>query len=119
MTGICIICCSFTSLSLKVASTSICTRAGVGCHGTRGMHVRILTTDRAEDRLKLLTLILGFISLLTLLNYCYVPSYNIVLDLGRALRYLHEDSVLHGDIKPCNILLDSQHVAKLADFGVY
>ena len=82
------------------------------------MHVRILTTDRAEDRLKLLTLILRFISLLTLLNYCYVPRYNIVPDLGRALRYLHEDSVLHGDIKPCNILLDSQHVAKLADFGL-
>ncbi|KAL6611257.1 hypothetical protein ACP70R_039185 [Stipagrostis hirtigluma subsp. patula] len=44
--------------------------------------------------------------------------YNIILDLGRALRYLHDDGVLHGDIKPCNILLDSRHVAKLADFGL-
>uniref|UniRef100_A0A0A9FX26 Protein kinase domain-containing protein n=1 Tax=Arundo donax TaxID=35708 RepID=A0A0A9FX26_ARUDO len=44
--------------------------------------------------------------------------YNIILNLGRALWYLHDDSVLHGDIKPCNILLDSRHVAKLADFGL-
>ncbi|KAL6657732.1 hypothetical protein ACP70R_005512 [Stipagrostis hirtigluma subsp. patula] len=44
--------------------------------------------------------------------------YNIILDLGRALRYLHDDGVLHGDIKPCNILLDSRHAAKLADFGL-
>ena len=49
MMGVSITCCSFTSLSLKVASTNICTRAGVGCHGTRGMHVRVLMTELKID----------------------------------------------------------------------
>lgn len=49
------------------------------------------------------------------------PRYKIILNLGRALQYLHEDCsvcVLHGDIKSSNILLDSRFVAKLADFGL-
>lgn len=46
--------------------------------------------------------------------------YDIILHLCRALHYLHaqHSPVLHGDIKPSNILLDSQGVAKLADFGL-
>ncbi|CAL4906528.1 unnamed protein product [Urochloa decumbens] len=51
----------------------------------------------------------------------WAMRYKIILNLGRALQYLHEDCsvcVLHGDIKPCNILLDSRYVAKLGDFGL-
>ncbi|KAL6598253.1 hypothetical protein ACP70R_046418 [Stipagrostis hirtigluma subsp. patula] len=47
--------------------------------------------------------------------------YKIVLGLGSALRYLHtewDQCVLHGDIKPSNILLDSSHSTKLGDFGL-
>ncbi|XP_040257824.1 L-type lectin-domain containing receptor kinase IX.1-like [Aegilops tauschii subsp. strangulata] len=47
--------------------------------------------------------------------------YNIILGLGSALRYLHtecDQCVLHGDIKPGNILLDSSWSTKLADFGL-
>ncbi|KAM3206598.1 hypothetical protein ACQJBY_061983 [Aegilops geniculata] len=47
--------------------------------------------------------------------------YRIILGLGSALRYLHtewEQCVLHGDIKPSNILLDSLCSTKLADFGL-
>ncbi|KAJ1289331.1 hypothetical protein BS78_02G156100 [Paspalum vaginatum] len=47
--------------------------------------------------------------------------YQIILNLGCALRYLHgecSDCVLHGDISASNILLDSNYVAKLADFGL-
>ncbi|XP_039797648.1 L-type lectin-domain containing receptor kinase IX.1-like [Panicum virgatum] len=50
------------------------------------------------------------------------PSrYQIILDLGCALRYLHgecTECVLHGDISASNILLDARHGAKLADFGL-
>ncbi|CAL5081003.1 unnamed protein product [Urochloa decumbens] len=47
--------------------------------------------------------------------------YQIILDIGCALRYLHgecSDCVLHGDISASNILLDANYVAKLADFGL-
>ncbi|CAN6174021.1 unnamed protein product [Urochloa humidicola] len=47
--------------------------------------------------------------------------YKIILDLAHALQYLHggcRKCVVHGDIKPPNILLDSQYVAKLSDFGL-
>ncbi|KAM0921120.1 hypothetical protein ACQ4PT_007022 [Festuca glaucescens] len=48
-------------------------------------------------------------------------SYNIVINIGTALRYLHHEChpfILHRDIKPSNILLDNDFSAKLADFGL-
>lgn len=50
-----------------------------------------------------------------------INRYRIILGLGSALRYLHtewDQCVLHGDIKPSNILLDSSRSTKLADFGL-
>lgn len=47
--------------------------------------------------------------------------YNVVLGIARGLNYLHEECpqpILHFDIKPQNILLDVDFVAKLADFGM-
>lgn len=47
--------------------------------------------------------------------------YQIILGLGSALRYLHqewEQRVVHGDIKPSNIMLDDALGAKLGDFGL-
>uniref|UniRef100_A0ACD5XR87 Uncharacterized protein n=1 Tax=Avena sativa TaxID=4498 RepID=A0ACD5XR87_AVESA len=47
--------------------------------------------------------------------------YKIALQLGSALRYLHTDCdqcVVHGDIKPANIMLDASGNAKLGDFGL-
>ncbi|KAJ1254548.1 hypothetical protein BS78_K034600 [Paspalum vaginatum] len=47
--------------------------------------------------------------------------YQIILGLGSALRYLHqewEQCVVHGDIKPSNIMLDEWHGTKLGDFGL-
>ena len=38
-------------------------------------------------------------------------------DLVSALHYLHSNRVLHRDIKPQNILLDTLGKAKLCDFG--
>ncbi|BAF22805.1 L-type lectin-domain containing receptor kinase IX.1 [Oryza sativa Japonica Group] len=46
---------------------------------------------------------------------------NIVLGLGNALLYLHEEweqCVVHRDIKPSNIMLDESFNAKLGDFGL-
>ncbi|RLN35968.1 putative kinase CHARK [Panicum miliaceum] len=47
--------------------------------------------------------------------------YKIALDLGAAVLYLHTGSdqcVVHGDIKPSNVLLDLSGNAKLGDFGL-
>ncbi|WVZ61743.1 hypothetical protein U9M48_011567 [Paspalum notatum var. saurae] len=47
--------------------------------------------------------------------------YKIILGLGSALQYLHRDwdqRVVHGDIKPSNIMLDSSFNTKLGDFGL-
>ncbi|XP_047051226.1 L-type lectin-domain containing receptor kinase IX.1-like [Lolium rigidum] len=47
--------------------------------------------------------------------------YEIVLGVGSALLYLHQDTeqrVVHRDIKPSNIMLDATFTAKLGDFGL-
>ncbi|KAK2386681.1 putative receptor protein kinase ZmPK1 [Trifolium repens] len=47
--------------------------------------------------------------------------YNIALGTAKALAYLHEEClewILHCDIKPQNILIDSDFKPKVADFGL-
>ncbi|XP_022151785.1 serine/threonine-protein kinase-like protein At5g23170 [Momordica charantia] len=42
----------------------------------------------------------------------------IITQIARAVQFLHEDLVIHRDIKPQNILFDSHWNPKLADFGL-
>jgi serine/threonine protein kinase len=47
--------------------------------------------------------------------------YRVAVGLGAALAYLHEEweqYVVHGDIKPSNVMLDASHGVKLGDFGL-
>lgn len=47
--------------------------------------------------------------------------FAIAIDIAKGLQYLHsycDPSIIHGDIKPSNILLDGDFNAKIADFGL-
>ncbi|KAH8061516.1 protein kinase [Aureococcus anophagefferens] len=41
-----------------------------------------------------------------------------MLDVGRGMAYIHSMGHLHRDLKPDNILLDADGVAKISDFGL-
>jgi len=42
----------------------------------------------------------------------------VLLHCLNALRFLHANGVIHGDVKPSNMLLDAQNRVKLGDFGL-
>jgi hypothetical protein len=44
--------------------------------------------------------------------------YQIGLDVGGGLAYLHNHEMVHCDLKSLNILLDINHRAKISDFGL-
>ncbi|KAI5056994.1 hypothetical protein GOP47_0028812 [Adiantum capillus-veneris] len=51
----------------------------------------------------------------------WMVRFRIALQTARALAYLHEEcreTILHLDVKPQNILLDSQFDSKVSDFGL-
>lgn len=45
-------------------------------------------------------------------------SLQIVIDVGQGLSYLHQEKIIHRDLKSKNILLDEHNRAKLTNFGL-
>ncbi|XP_069785364.1 interleukin-1 receptor-associated kinase 1 [Narcine bancroftii] len=54
------------------------------------------------------------------LPLCWMRRLDVMLGAARAIQFLHcsEPSVIHGDVKSSNILLDENFVPKLGDFGL-
>ena len=48
------------------------------------------------------------------------PNKEVLLQLARGLQYIHSQHLIHGDVKPGNILISSDNPAnlKFADFGL-
>ncbi|CAI0382546.1 unnamed protein product [Linum tenue] len=47
--------------------------------------------------------------------------FSVIADVARALEFLHtgcDPPVIHGDVKPSNVLLDFDLRAKISDFGL-
>jgi len=45
-------------------------------------------------------------------------AWPIIEDMGAALAYAHDRSVIHGDLKPANVFVTTSGRAKLLDFGI-
>ena len=43
---------------------------------------------------------------------------NLLIQVCRGLAYAHRSSVVHRDIKPTNLMIDREGVAKIVDFGI-
>lgn len=51
-------------------------------------------------------------------NLEWRKCYQIIKGICQGLHYLHENNILHLDLKPDNVLLDDCMVPKIADFGL-
>lgn len=50
--------------------------------------------------------------------YDYNKIFNIVIELGEAIKYIHSQGIIHRDLKPENILIADDGQLVLTDFGI-
>lgn len=80
--------------------------------------IRILAVQREPEKLIIMELVPDARTLQNLIDSETPYEWKMYAQqLVNALCYLHEQDILHLDLKPANILLTSENVCKLTDFG--
>ncbi|XP_042035077.1 probable LRR receptor-like serine/threonine-protein kinase At3g47570 [Salvia splendens] len=132
-----------TDVAVKVLNLNVrgaCKSLGSECNALRGIRHRNLlkivsvcdSTDFQGNDFK--ALVYEFMANGSLENWLHcnpenegfralsaIQRLNITIDIACAVEYLHcgtDSIVIHGDLKPSNILLDQDMVAHVGDFGL-
>ncbi|WP_075860207.1 protein kinase domain-containing protein [Carboxydothermus pertinax] len=45
-------------------------------------------------------------------------AINIIIQIARAISYIHQHNIIHRDLKPENILISTEDTVKITDFGI-
>lgn len=102
------------SICRRLESRYVVKLLGFSSHGEK---VRLLVYECMQNR----SLQEVLLEKNTSLHLDWEKRFNIILDIARALAYLHLECsppVIHGDVKPSNVLLDGRFCGYLADFGL-
>jgi serine/threonine-protein kinase len=51
-------------------------------------------------------------------KYNWKNAFKILIDILKGLDHAHKNNIIHGNMRPSNILFDSNEVIKLSDFGM-
>ncbi len=51
-------------------------------------------------------------------KYKWEKAFKIILEVAKGLDFAHKNNIVHGNLRPSNILFDSNEAIKLSDFGL-